>query len=163
RDDEREALINPQSISNHQSAISNQQLKRGPRWPPFFAGEVGCLPFLAGLLLPAFGFLRHCLLSPPSCGINCAGAHAHRPWLPPGTLTGCAALVASRHLPEACGRVSSERLPPSFTRDGRELTILIPDVDSKRDIRSVKHKSTEKVKNFARMQSRCGSIRDRCT
>ena len=43
------------------------KLKRGRRPPPFFAGEVS-LPFLAGLLLPALGFLRHCLLSPPSCG-----------------------------------------------------------------------------------------------
>ena len=39
-----------------------------------------------------------------------------------------------------------EGLSSSFTRDGRELTILIPDVDSKRHIRSVKHKSIEKVK-----------------
>jgi len=32
-------------------------------------GEVS-LPFLAGLLLPALGFLCHCLLSPPSCGFD---------------------------------------------------------------------------------------------
>ena len=32
-------------------------------------GEAG-LAFLAGLLLPALGFLRHCLLSPPSCGMS---------------------------------------------------------------------------------------------
>src|SRR5262249_55738412 len=35
-----------------------------------------------------------------------------------------------------------------FTRDGPELTILIPDVDSKRQSDSVKHKPIEKVKKF---------------
>src|SRR5262245_30720083 len=40
--------------------------EKGATAAPFFtAGEVG-LTFLAGLLLPAFGFLRHCLLSPLS-------------------------------------------------------------------------------------------------
>src|SRR5256885_4247082 len=57
-------------IDNQQSAFSNQQLKRGPRWPPFFHGRGRLLPFLAGLLFPALGFLRHFLLSPPSCGIT---------------------------------------------------------------------------------------------
>jgi len=37
-------------------------------------GEVS-LAFLAGLLLPALGFLCHCLLSPPSCGFHCGRAH----------------------------------------------------------------------------------------
>src|SRR2546427_9984055 len=41
--------------------------KGGDSRPLFLTGEVS-LPFLAGLLLPALGFLRHCLLSPPSCG-----------------------------------------------------------------------------------------------
>src|SRR4029453_3999116 len=36
--------------------------------PLFLTGEVS-LAFLAGLLLPALGFLCHCLLSPPSSGI----------------------------------------------------------------------------------------------
>jgi hypothetical protein len=54
------------------------------------------LPLLAGLLLPALGFLRHCLLSPPSCWdtaqaltrISVAAAwHAHP----------MSALVASRY------------------------------------------------------------------
>jgi HEAT repeat protein/cyclophilin family peptidyl-prolyl cis-trans isomerase len=31
--------------------------------------------FLAGLFLPALGFLCHCLLSPPSCGFSCESAH----------------------------------------------------------------------------------------
>src|SRR3954469_10886851 len=44
-----------------------RKLKRGRRPPPFIVGRGRLLPFLAGLLLPALGFLRHCLLSPPSC------------------------------------------------------------------------------------------------
>src|SRR5215471_9905298 len=60
-----------------------QKWKKGATAAPFsIAGEVG-LPFLAGLLLPALGFLRHCVLSPPSCGCRAS----HRQWLPPGTLT----------------------------------------------------------------------------
>ena len=47
--------------------------KGATRRPLFFAGEVS-LAFLAGLLLPALGFLCHCLLSPPSCGFSCASA-----------------------------------------------------------------------------------------
>jgi hypothetical protein len=39
-----------------------------------------------------------------------------------------------------------EGSPSSFTRDGRELTILIPDVDSKLRSGSVKHKSIKIVK-----------------
>ena len=58
----------------------------------------------------------------------CESAHVHRSWLPPGTLTRC--------------RRSS------LTRDGTEFAILIPDVDSKRQRSSVKHKPTEKVKSF---------------
>jgi len=66
--------------------------------PFFLTGEVS-LPFLAGLLLPALGFLCHCLLSPPShlgcwrersrarvCG--CRLARSPRP-----------ALYARRHFP----------------------------------------------------------------
>src|SRR5262249_20147703 len=50
------------------------QMKRGRQPPPFFpTGEVS-LSFLAGLLLPALGFLRHCLLSPPSLGFACGSA-----------------------------------------------------------------------------------------
>src|SRR4029453_6481772 len=41
--------------------------------PLFLTGEVS-LAFLAGLLLPALGFLCHCLLSPPSSGIACQSA-----------------------------------------------------------------------------------------
>src|SRR3954468_12673314 len=48
--------------------------KGGDSRPLFLTGEVS-LPFLAGLLLPALGFLRHCLLSPPSCGFACESAH----------------------------------------------------------------------------------------
>src|SRR5206468_3518 len=47
--------------------------KGGDRRPLLLTGEVS-LPFLAGLLLPALGFLRHCLLSPPSFGFRFARA-----------------------------------------------------------------------------------------
>jgi hypothetical protein len=51
-------------------------MEKGATAAPFFiAGEVG-LAFLAGLLLPALGFLRHCLLSPPSSGFLAR----HRQW-----------------------------------------------------------------------------------
>jgi HEAT repeat protein len=72
--------------SPHQSVgragVVGGKVKRGRRPPPFLTGEVS-LPFLAGLLLPALGFLRHCLLSPPSFGFHAR----HRQSLPPGTLT----------------------------------------------------------------------------
>src|SRR5256885_14957882 len=58
------------------------------RGAPFLTGEVS-LAFLAGLLLPALGFLCHCLLSPPSSGFTCERCSRHREWLPPGTLTRC--------------------------------------------------------------------------
>src|ERR1700724_2572370 len=66
--------------------------------PFFFRGEVG-LAFLAGLLLPALGFLCHCLLSPPSSGllaraltVSCSVAAAWHAHPEP-------ALHASRHFP----------------------------------------------------------------
>src|SRR6266404_9480547 len=62
--------------------------KRGRHGAPFLTGEVS-LAFLAGLLLPALGFLCHCLLSPPSSGFTCERCSRHRQWLPPGTLTRC--------------------------------------------------------------------------
>src|SRR3954469_11126072 len=72
--------------------------KGATRRPLFFAGEVS-LAFLAGLLLPALGFLCHCLLSPPSCGFACERA--------PVTSVAAAwpahlmpALFASGHLPQ---------------------------------------------------------------
>src|SRR3982750_3086358 len=46
--------------------------KGGDSRPLFLTGEVS-LPLLAGLLLPALGFLRHCLLSPPSSGFGLRG------------------------------------------------------------------------------------------
>ena len=47
-----------------------QKVEKGATAAPLFlTGEVS-LPLLAGLLLPALGFLRHCLLSPPSCGFH---------------------------------------------------------------------------------------------
>src|SRR5207237_10096230 len=49
-------------------------IEKGATAAPFLTGEVS-LPFLAGLILPALGFLRHCLLSPPSCGFWCECAH----------------------------------------------------------------------------------------
>ena len=48
--------------------------------------------------------------------------------------------------PETYRKGELEGSPPSFTRDGRELTILIPDVDSKLRSDSVKHKSIKIVK-----------------
>jgi hypothetical protein len=48
--------------------------------------------------------------------------------------------------PETYRKGELEGLSSSFTRDGRELTILIPDVDSKPRIGSVKHKSIKIVK-----------------
>src|ERR1051326_5656800 len=93
------------------------------RPPPFLTGEVS-LTFLAGLLLPALGFLRHCQLSPPSFGIRERSRHLL--WLPPGTLTDVAARGCHKGWPK----------PPT----------LIPDVDYGRDPRSVKHKRASKVK-----------------
>jgi hypothetical protein len=51
------------------TAVSVGQMKKGATAAPFFflTGKVG-LALLASLLLPALGFLRHVLLSPPSCG-----------------------------------------------------------------------------------------------
>src|SRR5262245_260527 len=50
------------------------KIEKGATAAPFFlTGEVS-LAFLAGLLLPALGFLCHCLLSPPSSGIACESA-----------------------------------------------------------------------------------------
>src|SRR5881227_1193074 len=97
---------------------------------PFYCGRGRLLPFLAGLLLPALGFLRHCLLSPPSCGFDCASAHAH--------LCGCRLArspdVGTRRFeaPSASvarGGGASSTLMSSFTRDGDEFTTLIPDID----------------------------------
>src|SRR5689334_5026056 len=48
--------------------------------------------------------------------------------------------------PDTYRKGELEGSPSSFTRDGRELTILIPDVDSKLRIGSVKHKSIKIVK-----------------
>src|SRR5216684_1268534 len=77
--------------------------KGGDTAPPFLTGEVS-LALLAGLFLPALGFLCHCLLSPPSCGFSCgalatsisvaAAWHAHP----------MSALIASRHLPRLLRR-----------------------------------------------------------
>src|SRR5215468_1924903 len=53
---------------------ARHKIEKGATAAPFYlTGEVS-LPFLAGLLLPALGFLCHCLLSPPSCGFFCASA-----------------------------------------------------------------------------------------
>ena len=51
-----------------------ENIEKGATAAPFFsfAGEVS-LAFLAGLLLPALGFLCHCLLSPPSSGFDLRG------------------------------------------------------------------------------------------
>ena len=67
-------------------------MEKGATAAPFFiAGEVG-LAFLAGLLLPALGFLCHCLLSPPSSGLLARTLAGSCLWLPPGTLTETGAL-----------------------------------------------------------------------
>src|SRR3954467_3623122 len=94
-----------------------RKLKRGPRWPPFIYGRGRLLPFLAGLLLPALGFLRHCLLSPPSCWdiararprITVAAAWHARPM---------SALYAFRHLPSVAGERASSVELAKLTRDG---------------------------------------------
>src|SRR5262245_52216822 len=53
---------------------SRLKIEKGATAAPFFlTGEVS-LAFLAGLLLPALGFLCHCPLSPPSSGIACESA-----------------------------------------------------------------------------------------
>src|SRR5438477_12297954 len=44
--------------------------KGGDGRPLFLSASEVSLAFLAGLLLPALGFLRHCLLSPPSFGFG---------------------------------------------------------------------------------------------
>src|ERR1700682_5938931 len=95
-------------------------MEKGATAAPFFiAGEVG-LAFLAGLLLPALGFLRHCLLSPPSCWDYCASAHAHHG----GCRLARSSDVGARRFRgtfQRClqaGKGELERLQSSFTRDG---------------------------------------------
>src|SRR5438034_11548948 len=110
----RTEVLRHKTVANHKIRISprgGRTWKRGrsvgipsaaaaleTRSAPFLTGEVS-LPFLAGLLLPALGFLCHCLLSPPSSGFACERCSRHRQWLPPGTLTRWPTLFASGHLP----------------------------------------------------------------
>src|ERR1051326_7806524 len=130
---------------SRQSAAGCVQIEKGAAVGPLlFTGEVG-LPFLAGLLLPALGFLRHCLLSPPSCGNACESARAHPLVAAAWHAHRMTAFFASGHLP-CFGRASSKVSQSSFTRDGDEFTILIPDVDSKRERSSVKHNRQKKSK-----------------
>src|SRR5438552_2594172 len=127
----RTEVLRHKTVANHKIRISprgGRTWKRGrsvgipsaaaaleTRSAPFLTGEVS-LPFLAGLLLPALGFLCHCLLSPPSSGFTGESAlgfdHSEvvtpdASWLPPGTRTLKPALFASGHLPRlfSIGRV----------------------------------------------------------
>jgi hypothetical protein len=80
-------------------------------------GEVS-LALLAGLLLPALGFLRHCLLSPPSSWADCedvpaivlvaAAWHAHT----------MATSFAAGHLPGLRESEIRNCRASSLTRDG---------------------------------------------
>src|SRR5438105_3976340 len=116
-------------MEESQSAVAVAiELKRGPGGPLLCTGEVGGYRFLPAFFFPPLAFFA--IVCYPPFHVGCASAPAHRSWLPPGTLMRC--------------RRSS------LTRDGTEFTILIPDVDSKRQRSSVKHKPTEKVKTFAR-------------
>jgi hypothetical protein len=76
--------------------------------PRFFDGR-GRLAFLAGLLLPALGFLCHCLLSPPSSGFQCESTLDALLWLPPGTRTQRSVLYASGHLPDGSPAFKPQR------------------------------------------------------
>ena len=56
-------------MRNERLGMRETEIEKGATVAPFFlTGEVS-LPFLAGLLLPALGFLCHCLISPPSSGL----------------------------------------------------------------------------------------------
>src|SRR5437762_10685189 len=82
------------------------KVEKGATAAPFLTGEVS-LPFLAGLLLPALGFLRHCQLSPPSCGFACENAHVAASVAAAWHAHPAPAPVASRHLPLDFGRARS--------------------------------------------------------
>src|SRR5437899_896130 len=57
-------------VGSQESVVSSRvHGKGGDGRPLYVTGEVG-LAFFAGLLLPALHLLRHCLLSPPSCGFG---------------------------------------------------------------------------------------------
>src|SRR3954470_2273118 len=90
------------------------ELKRGRQPPPFLTGEVS-LPLLAGLLLPALGFLRHCLLSPPSCGFG---------------LRECPTVTGGCRLARSPPRHSALRFPPARRLERRgeraELVVKLP-------------------------------------
>jgi hypothetical protein len=108
-------------------------------------GEVS-LPLLAGLLLPALGFLRHCLLSPPSLGFECESA--------PERLPGAAAWQRAHTL--GAPRFGLPSTPTSGERtrsrayidlkEWPEFATLIPDVDYGSEKSDVKHKSAQLVK-----------------
>src|SRR2546430_2403095 len=82
-------------------------VEKGATEAPFYYGRGRRLPFLAGLLLPALGFLRHCLLSPPSCGFACENAHVAASVAAAWHAHPAPAPVASRHLPLDFGRARS--------------------------------------------------------
>jgi len=74
------------SVMRVGDAGERRRVEKGATAAPFYCGEAS-LPLLASLLLPALGFLRHCLLSPPSLGNRTIGSpssavaaawHAHQ-------------------------------------------------------------------------------------
>ena len=89
------------------------------------------LPLLAGLLLPALGFLRHDCYPPLHVGITAQALSHH-----------CGCRLARS--PD----VGARRL--SGNKEWRKPATLIPDVDYEPELFSVKHKRVRKVKNFHR-------------
>jgi hypothetical protein len=150
---------------HRQSAISNlhSAIEKGATLAPFFTGEVGCYRFLPAFFFPPLAFFAIVCYPPLHLGLTARAlthiAHgcrlARSPDVRRSSLRGTFRDYRKGEL---------ETLPSSFTRDGRELTILIPDVDSNRHIRRVKHKPIEKVKKIdLRRCARTRSASDRAS
>src|SRR6185295_11636833 len=109
-------------------------------------GRGRLLPFLAGLLLPALGFLRHCLLSPPSCGMSVRERR--------NIARGCRLARSPTSTLSHWLKLSHVELHKRWP----ELTALIPDVDYGRSRRSVKHNVQKKSKKCAEMHNESRAI-----
>src|SRR5215468_9691391 len=104
---------------------ARHKIEKGATAAPFYStGEVS-LPFLAGLLLPALGFLRHCLLSPPSMWVSRARAIRRLSMAAAWHAHAAATLLASGHLADARASSSTVELHKGWSK----CTTLIPDVD----------------------------------